>query len=94
MYVQITIIFSRHITISMLFNFILIFILFYRQLLNKKLYGELNNLEKIIEDKNQEISHLSKQLDTFYENNVNLNDDKLSLEKKVLSVKLPITYII
>lgn len=52
-------------------------------MLNKKLYGELNNLEKIIEDKNQEISHLSKQLDTFYENNVNLNDDKLNLEKKV-----------
>jgi len=54
-------------------------------LLNKKLYGELNNLEKIIEDKNEEISNLSKQLDSFYENNVILSDEKIILERKVIS---------
>jgi len=54
-----------------------------KQLLNKKLYGELNNLEKVIEDKNDEITNLSRQIDQFYENNVLLSDEKLSLEKKV-----------
>jgi len=63
-------------------------------LLNKKLYGELNNLEKIIEDKNEEISNLSKQLDSFYENNVILSDEKIILERKVISESNFYSYLI
>jgi len=52
-------------------------------LLNKKLYSELNNLEKVVEEREDEIAHLNKQLDTFYDNNLKLENEKSNLEKKV-----------
>lgn len=43
----------------------------------------MNNLEKVVEEREEEINLLNKQLDNFYDNNVKLENEKGNLEKKV-----------
>jgi chromosome segregation ATPase len=52
-------------------------------ILNKKLYSELDNLERVVDTKNEQNSHLTRQLDQGHENNARLFNEKLVLEKNV-----------
>jgi regulator of replication initiation timing len=48
--------------------------------LNKKLYYDYNNLQAILENKNNDIVHLKNQLNDYVENNTRLNEEKNELE--------------
>lgn len=56
---------------------------FHRLHLNKKLYSELDNLERVLESKNEEINQLSRNLESGRDSNNRLFEEKCSLEKNV-----------
>ena len=62
---------------------ITILILYIRIILNKKLYSELDNLEKVVDTKNEQNSHLTRQLEQSNDNNSRLYNEKIVLEKNV-----------
>jgi len=51
--------------------------------LNKKLYSELDNLERVLEEKNDEIAGLGRNLMMSSDANNRLSEDKSILERNV-----------
>lgn len=56
----------------------------HRVLHNKKLFGDINNLEKILDHRDQEIFNLQRQNEDLNNANSRFQSDKIVLEKNVI----------